>query len=65
MKTLIPKYFAQQSGKFQFGTPKLSISAGYSDVDTHVLDKDFRHPKPKIPWPTKVLKILLPELMLA
>jgi len=37
--------------------PKLSISAGYSDVDTHVLDKDFRHPKPKIPWSeTKVFE---------
>ena len=29
---------------------KLEIPSGYSDLDTHVLDKDFRHPKPKIPW---------------
>ena len=29
---------------------KLGIPSGYSDLDTHVLDKDFRHPKPKIPW---------------
>lgn len=37
--------------------PKLSISAGYSDVDTHVLDKDFRHPQPRIPWSeTKVFE---------
>ena len=30
--------------------PKLDIPEGFSDIDTHVLDKDFRHPKPKIPW---------------
>ncbi len=36
---------------------KLGIPEGYSDIDTHVLDKDFRHPKPKIPWSeTKVFE---------
>jgi len=37
--------------------PKLTVPAGYSDVETYMLDSDFRRPKRDIPWSdTKILE---------
>ena len=49
--TLENQVFCKERNKISINEyPKLGIPEGFSDVETHVLDKDFRHPKPKIPW---------------